>query len=452
MPIDMFVDAPPRQAPVGAYSAHDFVWRNQRQPYDLLVFQFGNSSHHDYAWAYALRYPGLVVLHDTRLHHARAAFLLRERRADDYRAEFAWSEPGAPQGTAEIAVAGFDCRWSYEWPMVRSLVETARLVAVHGAGARHDLLERLRDADSALDDADSTPLAASTPDGAGSARHEDRLTAIRLGEGIILSDAEAGDARRATRGRYGIAADAILFGCFGGLTPEKRLPQILAALRAILPSVPSAHLLLAGARSAHYDLDQDMAAHQLEPHVTIAGYLETDAAFTGHLAACDVSLNLRWPSARETSGPWLRALAAGVPSVVTDLVHAGRVCLARSANLGGEPAGSLGERRPRPAPDLRRARHPGRRSLVTSGHATARQRRRAAAADRGGGPGVLAARTHSRGDARRLRADHRSGAGDARSRYPRRTPRHLRGIPDRTLRGVAGGFGIEARLAGDGLL
>src|SRR5438874_5550016 len=39
-----------------AISAHDFVWRHRQQPYDLTVFQFGNSSHHDYLWPYALRY------------------------------------------------------------------------------------------------------------------------------------------------------------------------------------------------------------------------------------------------------------------------------------------------------------------------------------------------------------------------------------------------------------
>ena len=59
--------------------------------------------------------------------------------------------------------------------------------------------------------------------------------------------------------------------------------------------------------------------------MTIAGYLESDAALTDHLAACDVSLNLRWPTAGETSGPWLRALAAGVATVITDLVHLGDV-------------------------------------------------------------------------------------------------------------------------------
>src|SRR5215211_7563403 len=124
-------------------AAHDFVWRRRRSPYDLTVYQFGNSSHHDYEWAYALSFPGLVVLHDTRLHHARAAFLLRERRADDYRAEFRWNHPGTSPDLAELAVAGFDSALYYNWPMVRTLMEGSRLMVVHGDGARREVIESI---------------------------------------------------------------------------------------------------------------------------------------------------------------------------------------------------------------------------------------------------------------------------------------------------------------------
>src|SRR5262245_9305617 len=57
--------------------AHDFVWRQRRAPYDLVVYQLGNAPCHDYMWAYLARYPGCVVLHDARLHHARARRLLQ---------------------------------------------------------------------------------------------------------------------------------------------------------------------------------------------------------------------------------------------------------------------------------------------------------------------------------------------------------------------------------------
>jgi glycosyltransferase involved in cell wall biosynthesis len=297
--IDIYLDDPVARMTPDGQSAHDFVWRHRQQPYDLTLFQFGNSSHHDYAWPYAFKYPGLVVLHDTHIHHARAALLLREKRVADYRSEFAWNHPHASPDLAEIAVAGFDSALYYQWPMVRALVEASRLVAVHGDGAWAELLQ-------SLDPQPSRP---------------DQIVSIRLGEGEALGDEAVDAARRRVRAALGIPDTAIVFGIFGGLTPEKRISQALRALATVLPHAPQARLLLAGAPADHYDVRADVAAHRLQDHVVITGYLESDAEVTAHLAACDVTLNLRWPTARETSGPWLRALAARLPTIITDLAH-----------------------------------------------------------------------------------------------------------------------------------
>jgi glycosyltransferase involved in cell wall biosynthesis len=292
--IDVFVDEAVARVSPGARSAHDFVWRHLQQPYDLTVYQVGNSSHHDYQWPYLFRYPGLTVLHDAHLHHARAAALLRLFRASDYRTEFAWNHPDVNPDLAELAVAGFDNHLYYAWPMTRLVAGAARLVAVHSEA----LAVRLRT---------DVPSA--------------HVAAIRLGQGTPLSVEEARDAGHRARTRDRIAPDAIVFGCYGGLSPDKRLPQILAAFAATRAYVPTAHLLLAGAVPAHYDLRRDIEHHGVSDAVTLTGYLESDEAFTDSVAACDVGLNLRWPTAREVSGPWLRCLAAGKPTVIVDLAH-----------------------------------------------------------------------------------------------------------------------------------
>lgn len=294
------IDAYPEQ------HAHDFPWKHRQRPYDLIVYQFGNSSHHDYAWPYALRYPGLTILHDTRLHHARAALLLREKRRGEYRRELASNEPGLHPDAAELAIAGFDSRLYYDWPMCRALVERSLLVAVHGDATRSELVERLSDT--------RYPISDSRCDFA------ERIVSIRLGHGELVDAQREAAARKRIRARYGIPQDAIVFGVFGGLTPEKRLSQILDAFRAIQPYAPGARLLLGGREAAHYPLDVYRAAEG----VTLTGYIQDDE-LTEHIAAVDVSMNLRWPTARETSGPWLRALAAGKPTVVSDLLQLGDV-------------------------------------------------------------------------------------------------------------------------------
>jgi glycosyltransferase involved in cell wall biosynthesis len=296
--IDVFVDEAVARVAPGTRSAHDFVWRHQQEPYDLTVFQLGNSSHHDYLWPYLFRYPGLTVLHDAHLHHARAAALLRTRRANDYRAEFASNHPEANADIAELAVAGFDTHVLYDWPMTRLVARASRLVAVHSPTLADQMIASIPDA---------------------------HVTAIHLGHGVPLTTAAVSAAGVRARERHGIPADAVVFGCYGGLSPDKRLPQVLAAFAATRPYVPAAHLLLAGAVPEHYDLRDDIERHGLGSAVTLTGYLPTDQAFTESIAACDVALNLRWPTAREMSGPWLRCLAAGKPTVIIDLAHLANV-------------------------------------------------------------------------------------------------------------------------------
>lgn len=282
------------RASLHIYSAHDFVWRQRAEPYDVAIYQIGNSSHHDYIWPYLFRYPGLTVLHDVHVHHARAAALLRTRRPAHFRTEFSANHADVSPDLAELAVAGFDNHLYYAWPMCRLILEASRLTAVHSPPMAAQLREEFRDA---------------------------RITTIRLAHGERLSDERIARARARVRTAYGIADEAVLFGVFGGLTPDKRIPQILDALTAIIPYAPSAHLLLAGAAARHYDALADVRRRGLEDRVTVTGYLATDAELTDCIAACDASLNLRWPTAREMSGPWLRALAAARPTITIDLAH-----------------------------------------------------------------------------------------------------------------------------------
>jgi glycosyltransferase involved in cell wall biosynthesis len=292
--IDVYVDASAGPCTADAHSAHDFVWRHHQVPYDLTVYQLGNSATHDFIWPYLVRYPGLTVLHDAHLHHERAAALLRAGRPADYRAEFTWNHPEAEADLAELAVAGFDSHLYYYWPMTRLPVLASRLAAVHARTIARQMMTEV-------------PGAAVEP--------------IRLGHGVALSDTERTAARRETRDRLGISDDAIVFGCFGGLSPEKRIPQILEAFADVHGYVRGAHLLLAGAPPAHYDPVPDLTRLGIRGSTTLTGYIDGEDHLTAHIAACDVGLTLRWPTAREISGPWLRCLAAAIPTVTVQLAH-----------------------------------------------------------------------------------------------------------------------------------
>ena len=323
--IDIFVSQPGAASPhprTRVFEAHDFVWKHAREPYDLVVYQLGNATCHDYMWAYLARYPGLVVLHDAQLHHARARSLLQQRRPDDYRAEIAFDHPTAPAAVAEVGVEGLLGSTTYFWPMLRVPVETARLVAVHNAWLARELEHTF-------------PSAC--------------FETIRMGVSDPL-DTASPDTRRAVLERHGLSPDAVVFAAYGGVTPEKRIPHILKGFPSVVAVEPRAQLLLVGSAARHYDAMSDARDMGVADHVTLVGYAN-EREFSSYLAASDVCLCLRWPSAYETSSSWLRCLAAGKPTVISDLAHTGDVpTLVTRGAWSPSHLGSLGARAERPDP------------------------------------------------------------------------------------------------------
>jgi glycosyltransferase involved in cell wall biosynthesis len=295
VPVARANDEAPSPGQVRVQSAHDFVWRAGRAQYDLIVYQLGNSRLHGFIWPYLFRWPGLAVLHDARLHHARGRALLRSRRTADYRAEFTWSHPEVPADAAELAISGFGGVYYYQWPMTRAVVESSRLTAAHSRGGVAEL---------ALDWPDRP------------------VEYIALGEGRASPATDP--VRNARRASLAVSDTTVLFGMFGSLTAEKRVLQVMRAFAATRARTPDVHLLLAGGQDGSVEvarLSHDLGIEE----VTTVVDAPNDREFDEWIAAVDISLHLRWPTALETSGPWLRALAAARPTVIVDLAHLSHV-------------------------------------------------------------------------------------------------------------------------------
>lgn len=288
--IDRFVDRPASPGVAGVFNAHDFVWKQQHAPYDLVVYQLGNARWHDYMWAYMVPYPGLVVLHDTRVHHARARHLLKQGRPDDYRREFRYDHPDAPPGVEEYAVEGLSGSIYYFWSMLPVVLQTARLVAVHNARVADELRERYPGL---------------------------RIDTVRMG---VPAPPSEDDARETLCRPLRIRDTAIVFVAFGHVTVEKRIEPILRALAALVAGGADAHLMIVGQADGLPSLPALVEQQGLADRVHVTGYVADDRV-ASYLAAADACLCLRWPTAGETSASWLRALAAAKATVVTGLAH-----------------------------------------------------------------------------------------------------------------------------------
>jgi glycosyltransferase involved in cell wall biosynthesis len=109
-----------------------------------------------------------------------------------------------------------------------------------------------------------------------------------------------------------------LIGCFGFLNMNKRIPELLQAFASFRRTHPAARLLLVGGAGERFDIDRRLERLGLTDGVQRIDYVPEERMWS-LMAACDVLVNLRYPTMGETSGSVIRALSLGKPLVVSDV-------------------------------------------------------------------------------------------------------------------------------------
>jgi glycosyltransferase involved in cell wall biosynthesis len=115
----------------------------------------------------------------------------------------------------------------------------------------------------------------------------------------------------------GVSGDPLI-GCFGFLNMNKRIPQLLEAFASLRRRRPGARLLLAGAAGERFDVSRRLERLGLTEGVERLDYVPEERMWS-LMAACDVLVNLRYPTMGETSGSVIRALSLGKPLLVSDV-------------------------------------------------------------------------------------------------------------------------------------
>src|SRR6185295_1685685 len=124
--------------------------------------------------------------------------------------------------------------------------------------------------------------------------------------------------RMSYRARLGLEERAPLIGVFGFLKPYKRIAESLRAFRKLVDIVPDARMILVGECHPELPLKSLVESLKLQPHVRHIDFAPMED-FNGYLSACDIVLNLRYPTVGESSGTLQRALGMGRAVVVSDI-------------------------------------------------------------------------------------------------------------------------------------
>ena len=259
----------------------------------LPLYQMGNNRHHEGVLELALERPGVLTLHDLVLHHLLVERTLSRGVLAPYVEALERDHGWIGRAVATTRRwGGYSDGGLFALPAHRDLLRRQRGVLVHSRWAAATLAEE--DPELAVR---AVPMGIPLPPEAGPPA------------------LAGGGAAAAARASLGLPADRPVVGSFGFQTPIKRTA---AAVRALArPELAGTWLLVVGEVSPEVDLEGEARRAGVADRVRVTGFVE-GPTFARALAACDLALNLRYPTAGETSASLLRLLAAGRGAVVSD--------------------------------------------------------------------------------------------------------------------------------------
>jgi glycosyltransferase involved in cell wall biosynthesis/SAM-dependent methyltransferase len=256
------------------------------EEYDVALYQIGNNFWHGFAYEAALKYPGVVVMHEANLHHLVADLTIKRGDWDAYLVECELNGGARALEFARTRVRTLETGPDYDGlPMTRRLLNASRGVIVH------------------------SDFAASQMRGQG---FTGRIAVIPHGAWAPSTD------RNSVRQLLGLDEATPLIGAFGYLKPYKRIAESLRALRRLVKLDPRVRMILVGEPHPEFPVKQLISTLGLGEHVRILGFAPIEQ-FVGYIGACDIILNLRYPTVGETSGSLQRALGLGKAVIVSDV-------------------------------------------------------------------------------------------------------------------------------------
>jgi glycosyltransferase involved in cell wall biosynthesis len=250
---------------------------------DVALYHVGNNSLHRDIYQRGLTHPGVVVLHDAVLQH----LLLGMLDPAEYVNEFVYNYGDASRELGrqlwdERARSGADVRY-FARPMLKRIATASRAIIVHNPAAAQLVRE-----------------------------HAPQAQVFKIPHLFLRPALPSPEETIRFRASLGLATETLLIGTFGHQRETKRLAVILRALQR---TNVDARLLVSG-DFASGTFESAIAPLLRHPGVIRTGYLPEPELWR-YAAATDLCINLRYPSAAETSGIAIRMMGIGKPVIFT---------------------------------------------------------------------------------------------------------------------------------------
>lgn len=264
---------------------------NIRNQYDRIVYQIGNNVEcHGKIYELALKYKGIVELHDISIEGLIWGMTLKNNNRDKYLDIVEYCHGKEARRRAEGAFNG-ECipLWDepLRFPLNKKLIDSAEAVIVHSdlgfqivKGTRNNL----------------------------------NIAKIYHHTNDIYNNYD--ELKEIYKKELGMGNELII-SSFGFATRTKRIPQILEALSKVKEQGCKFKYIVAGKVEEEINIKDLVDKFGLRDNIEITGYLSLEE-LKKYMLATDICLSLRYPSHGESSGIFHRILGMGKLAVITD--------------------------------------------------------------------------------------------------------------------------------------
>lgn len=257
--------------------------------YDTAIYHMGNNRYHKFIYDALIDRPGITVLHDIHLHGFLWSYTLssgcEERYIEEFR--YCYGEAGAKIAKKAIKTGSYP---EFDYLLIKRIIDNSLGVVCHSDyGVKKALIE-----------SDGTPI-------------------IRMNQPFTVSDRiKKIDIlnREELKAEHKLERNFPVIASFGYIFTHKRYHILFKAFKRLLKVYPDAVLLLIGEDLMGIGrLISDMG---LEESVVTTGYVSYEHVLD-YLAISDFCVNLRYPTAGETSRSVLQLMAAEKPVIVSNV-------------------------------------------------------------------------------------------------------------------------------------
>lgn len=296
--IDFFVDGfEPEKAEIKdnfkIYNMDEIEKEELRNSYDVLLYQVGNNSkHHGKIFHYAEKYPGVLELHDFALHNYVAGTTYAKGDNEGYlnMLEYCHGKRGRQVGMQFLngrCLPPWEER-AMEFPANKFWIDKSIGVIVHSDFAKQMIKGMVP---------------------------EKPVTYIPLHTLDICKSYEKN--REKCREKLGIPGTKLVLGSFGFATKTKQNKEIVEALARVKAEGLDFVFYIVGDVQDE-SIKTAIEKHHLEKEVVVTGFTSTEE-FDTYMGACDICLNLRFPTCGESSASLHRMFGLGKAIMVTDI-------------------------------------------------------------------------------------------------------------------------------------